>query len=66
MFVRVASLATAWICFCAVGRAALHPEAGNVLVLVNDVAPPEPGTNSKDARVFVGEYNAQQRGVPTS
>src|SRR5262249_47653141 len=34
--------------------------------LVNDVAAPEPGTNGKGASVFVGEYYAQQRGVPAS
>src|SRR6266851_9547686 len=60
MLLRVASLAAASVCLCA----AVHPEAGKVLVLVNDVAPPEPGTDGKGVSVFVGEHYAQQRGVP--
>jgi uncharacterized protein (TIGR03437 family) len=64
MVLRLSSLAVASICFCVSTDAAVHPEAGKVLVLVNDVAPPESGTNGKGASVFVGEYYAQQRGVP--
>jgi uncharacterized protein (TIGR03437 family) len=49
---------------CGVAFAATHPEASRVLILVNDAAPPESGTNGKSASVFVGEYYAQQRGIP--
>src|SRR5262245_39315762 len=37
-----------------------------VLILVNDVAPPESGTGSKGASVYVGEYYATRRGIPFS
>ena len=46
--------------------AAAHPEAAAVLILVNDAVPPQPGTGTKGASVFVGEYYAQQRGVPAN
>jgi uncharacterized protein (TIGR03790 family) len=48
------------------GLAATSPEAASVLVLVNDAALPEPGTGTKGASVWVGEYYGQQRGVPDS
>jgi len=46
--------------------AAAHPEATSVLILVNDAVPPQAGTGTKGASVFIGEYYAQQRGVPSA
>ena len=46
--------------------AAAHPEASAVLILVNDAVPPQAGTGAKGASVFVGEYYAEQRGVPAA
>ena len=41
-----------------------HPEAGRVLLLVNDAMQPETGTGTTGASVFVGEYYAGKRGIP--
>jgi uncharacterized protein (TIGR03790 family) len=40
-------------------------DPGSVLILVNDIVPPEPGTGRKGASVFVGEYYAQKRSIPS-
>ena len=37
-----------------------------VLVLVNDATAAESGTNGQNASVFVGQYYAQQRGIPAA
>jgi uncharacterized protein (TIGR03437 family) len=37
-----------------------------VLVLVNDAMPAESGTNGQNASVFIGQYYAQQRGIPAA
>ena len=39
-------------------------DPSTVLILVNDQAPPEAGTGSVGASVYVGQYYAQQRGIP--
>lgn len=39
-------------------------DPGSVLILVNDLVPPEVGTGGKGASIFVGEYYAQRRGIP--
>ena len=41
-----------------------HPQAGRVLILVNDAMKPEAGTGATGASVFVGEYYAGKRGIP--
>ncbi len=41
-----------------------HPQAGRVLILVNDAMKPETGTGATGASVFVGEYYAGKRGIP--
>jgi uncharacterized protein (TIGR03790 family) len=45
-------------------HAAPSPEAGTVLILVNDAVPKAPGTGAKGASVWVGETYASRRGVP--
>lgn len=40
--------------------------ADRVLILVNDATPPENGTNGLGASVFVGQYYANARGIPTA
>jgi uncharacterized protein (TIGR03790 family) len=47
--------------FCA---AAADPRS--VLILVNDLVPPEDGTGSTGASVYVGQYYATRRGIPFS
>src|ERR1043165_4519414 len=37
-----------------------------VLILVNDLVPPEDGTGSTGASIYVGEYYASRRGIPFS
>src|SRR3954453_9069465 len=41
-------------------------DPSTVLILVNDVVPPEAGTGSTGASVYVGEYYATHRGIPFS
>jgi uncharacterized protein (TIGR03437 family) len=58
--------AAVFLCLAPPVCAAVHPEAANVLILVNDAVPPQAGTGTKGASVYVGEYYAQQRGVPVT
>src|SRR6516164_7270735 len=37
-----------------------------VLILVNDLVPPEDGTGSTGASIYVGQYYATRRGIPLS
>jgi len=39
-------------------------DPASLLILVNDLVPPEAGTGQRGASVFVGEYYAQKRGIP--
>ena len=41
------------------------PTASTVLILVNDQCPAEDGTGTAGASVYVGQYYAQKRGVPS-
>jgi len=52
--------------FAFAGRLFAAVDPNTVLILVNDVAPPESGTGSKGASVYVGEYYATRRGIPFS
>ena len=63
---RALWLAAIGVCLASGAPAAAHPEASTVLILVNDAVPPQAGTGAKGASVFVGEYYAEQRGVPAS
>lgn len=56
----VALVATAGI------RLYAQDDPTRVLILVNDATPPETGTGSAGASVFVGQYYAAQRHIPTS
>jgi uncharacterized protein (TIGR03790 family) len=66
MSMRTPWFAVVFFCLAPPVCAATHPEAANVLILVNEAVPPQAGTGSKGASVFIGEYYAQQRGVPVS
>src|SRR5713226_1321186 len=61
---RVITLAVAGLVFSGPGVAATDPST--VLILVNDLAPPESGTGSTGASIYVGEYYASRRGIPLS
>ena len=52
------------LCLTAAAWADPHPQAGRVLILVNDAMKPETGTGATGAGVFVGEYYAEKRGIP--
>src|SRR5258708_7406875 len=41
-------------------------DPNTVLILVNDLVPPETGTGSTGASVYVGQYYAARRGIPLS
>jgi uncharacterized protein (TIGR03790 family) len=41
-------------------------DPNTVLILVNDLVPPEAGTGSTGASIYVGEYYATRRGIPFS
>jgi uncharacterized protein (TIGR03437 family) len=66
LFVSMPWLAAGILCLAPAAWSAAHPEASSVLILVNDAVPPQAGTGTKGASVFVGEYYAQQRGIPTA
>jgi uncharacterized protein (TIGR03790 family) len=46
------------------GHAAADPST--VLILVNDLVPPESGTNGIGASIYVGQYYAARRGIPAA
>jgi uncharacterized protein (TIGR03790 family) len=61
---RILALAVASLVLCRPSSAATDPST--VLILVNDLVPPEPGTGPTGASIYVGEYYASRRGIPFS
>src|SRR6267154_3835878 len=64
MYWRIISVAVAGLCLIRHCNAATDPST--VLILVNDLVPPEAGTGSTGASIYVGEYYASRRGIPFS
>jgi uncharacterized protein (TIGR03790 family) len=60
----ISLLLLACLAFSATCAGAADP--ATVLILVNDLVPPETGTGSIGASVYVGQYYAAQRGIPFS
>src|SRR5437764_7957238 len=61
---NICALAVAGLLFAGPCIAATDPST--VLILVNDLVPPESGTGATGASIYVGEYYATRRGVPFS
>src|ERR1700704_5690363 len=61
---RIPALAVASLVL--IGPCLAVTDPSTVLILVNDLVPPETGTGSTGASIYVGEYYATRRGIPFS
>jgi uncharacterized protein (TIGR03790 family) len=60
-----------WWAVTALTLISFHPchaavDPSTVLILVNDLVPPESGTNGIGASIYVGQYYAMRRGIPAA